>query len=103
MIAPRHALGRSGALVALGVVLGAATGAAAIALLARAMDASEFVALAALTPVVGIVSAIGRFGFDRLAVRHYWQAPPGAGAQSVMRYIVAGLVTTAALAGAVLL
>ena len=69
-------LHRSSGLVVFGVALGAITGAATLVLLARAMTPAAFVSLAALTPVVGVISVLGRFGFDRLAVRHYWLSSP---------------------------
>jgi O-antigen/teichoic acid export membrane protein len=91
-------LHRSSGLVVFGVALGALTGAATLVLLAREMTASDFVSLAALTPVVGIISVLGRFGFDRLAVRHYWLSSPEARARAVLRYVLFGLLATAVLA-----
>jgi O-antigen/teichoic acid export membrane protein len=99
---PPLSLRRSGGLAALGVALGAVCGAAALGLLARRMQARDFVSLAALIPAVGLISVLGRFGFDRLAVRHYWLAPDHVRARAVLRYVVVGILVTAGLAVAAL-
>jgi O-antigen/teichoic acid export membrane protein len=100
---PPISLRRSGGLAALGVALGAACGAAALGLLARRMRSGDFVSLAALIPAVGLISVLGRFGFDRLAVRHYWLAPDHFRARAVLRYLLVGILVTAALAAVALL
>jgi O-antigen/teichoic acid export membrane protein len=100
---PPISLRRSGGLAALGVALGAACGAAALGLLARRMRTADFVSLAALIPAVGLISVLGRFGFDRLAVRHYWLTPDHVRARAVLRYVVVGILVTAGLAAVALI
>jgi len=100
---PPISLRRSGGLAGLGVALGAACGAAALGLLARRMRTHDFVSLAALIPAVGLISVLGRFGFDRVAVRQYWMAPDHVRARAVLRYLVVGIVVTAGLAAVALI